>query len=311
MNNLTTTLLHKNKSYSIEEWGKQGRAIPFDSGREQRIVNYSIPAIELTIDYVALTGAEYETLRTAYENNNSNTFIFNLDDETATEVYMAADYVENQSDYVIEEHSRLDMRPEVMSINASVWAFKDFHFKISAQEFRYSGKVTLITSVFFNFPEYQNLFSQTSSYTRSLTSDVSFFTVLSSAKPNAAELKYVNNAVFSNIGESVRHARNKGGLKRAWTLYWLLEETNFLKLLQFYRKKSGIMGEFGMPDYGSISVSLPYVADDYIESQDDYVLATGGLDYISNARFMQDSLQYQKRLDGMYQCKADILEVKN
>ena len=308
MNNLTTTLLANNAHYEIEEWGKQGSSYSFDSGTEQRIVNYSIPAIELTISYTGLTWADYETMRNAYENNNSNTFIVDLDDESAIDPYVAADYI--AADYFLDEQSRIDMRPQLMTINSAVWAFKNFQFRIDAATLLYSGKITLISSVFFNFTEYQNQFSQSSSYTKSASSDQSFVNILSDAQPYSADLSYVNNAIFSNIGESVRHARNKGGLKRAWTLYWILQESNFLKLLQFYRKHSGIMGEFGMPDYGTnVGILLPYVADDYLENQNDYVISSGS-ENLSNARFMQDSLQYQKRVDGLYQCKADLIEVK-
>ncbi len=163
MNNLTSTLLVNNYHYQIEEWGKQGNAFAFDSGIEQRIVNYSIPAIELTISYSGLTYANYETIRNAYEDNNSNTFIVDLDDETALEPYVAADYVENPTDYVYAEQSRIDMRPETMSLNSAVWAFKDFQFRIDAKTLLYTGKITLISSVFFNFSEYHDLFTQSSS----------------------------------------------------------------------------------------------------------------------------------------------------
>lgn len=286
MNNLTTTLLNKHYHIDVEEWGKQGNSVPFDSGIEQRVVISSIPAIELTISYSGMNFSDYEIMRTAYENNNSNTFIVDLND------------------------SKIDLRPDLMTENASVWAFKDFQFKINAKDVLYSGKITLVTSVFFNFTEYQSLFNQFSNYVRSATTDLSFINVLSNAQPYAADFKYSNNAIFSNIGQSIRHARNKGGLKRAWTLNWLLTESKFLQLITFYRKNAGIMGEFGMPEFGiSTGFDLPYGDDDYISYQDDYV-SRSVTDSLSNARFTQDSFQYQKRVDGLYQCRADILEVK-
>lgn len=307
MNNLTTDLLQNHFHYDIEEWAKQGNAVPFDSGIEQRIVNYSIPSIELTISYRGIGWGEYEALRGAYENNNSNTFIVDLNDETAIPLYIETDYV--LADYFQEELSRIDLRPDLMTTNAAVWAFKDFQFKIDAKSLLYSGKITLVSSVFFNFTQYQDLFTQSSSYAISVSTDESFVNVLTEAQPYAAELKYINNSIFSSIGQSVRHARNKGGLKRAWTLYWNLNETNFLKLIQFYRKNSGIMGEFGMPEYGTTHPQLKYFEDDYVDDQFDYV-SRSVTDYLSNARFNQDSFQYQKRVDGIYQCRADILEVK-
>jgi len=310
MNNLTSTLLTNNYHYQIEEWGKQGNAMPFDSGIEQRVVSSSIPAIDLTISYNGLSWSDYELIRTAYEDNNSNTFIVDLNDETSLDPYMANDYLENQTDYVFGEQSRIDMRPDLMTINAAVWAFKDFQFRIDANTLLYSGRITLVSSVFFNFDEYQDQFNQSSSYTRSESSDQSFVNLLNNVQPYSADLKYINNAIFSNIGQSVRHARNKGGLKRAWTLYWLISESQFLSLIQFYRKNSGIMGEFGFPDYGTnIGILLPYMNEDYLENQKDYVVLSGS-DNLSNSRFMQDSFQYQKRVDSFYQCQADFIEVK-
>ena len=121
MNNLTTSLLVKNHHYQIEEWSKQGNPIPFDSGTEQRIVTSSIPSIEMTISYRGLTFGDYELLRSAYENNNSSTFILDLDDEASITQYVDNDYLENQSDYILNQISRIDMRPELMGLNSAVW----------------------------------------------------------------------------------------------------------------------------------------------------------------------------------------------
>ena len=314
MNNLTSVLLSHNYHHDIQEWSKQGSAYPFDSGIEQRIVNYSIPAFELTISYRGLTYQNYQNIRDAYEANNSNTFIVDLNDEIDTNYYIEAGtgYIENQDDYIDQEISLIDLRPNTMTLNSAVWAFKDFQFKVEAKTFLYTGKITLITSVFFNFDEYQDLFTQSSTYTRSPSTDLSFINVLTDARPYAVDLKYVNNAIFSSIGQSVRHARNKGGLKRYWTMYWLTTESNFLKLLTFYRKNAGIMGEFGVPDYGTdTGLSAEYIVngDDYIQNSDDYVIFSSA-DALSNARFQNDSLQYQKRVDGLYQFQADFIEVK-
>lgn len=285
MQNLTTELLRKHYHYEVEEWTKQGKAVQFDSGKEQRIVGASIPAIELTISYSGLNWNEYEQIRATYENNHSNTFIVDLGDNL------------------------IDKRPDLLTNNGSVWVFKEFTFSINARDRLFNGRITLLTSVFFNFTQYQQLFNQTSSYTISASTNQDFINVMDYAQPFQVELKYYNNALFSNIGESVRHIKNKGGLKRAWTVYWLLEESDFLKLLTLYRKKSGIMGEFGMPSFGTnIGFESQYVIDDYVI--DGYVEFNGDLDNVSKARFMQDSFKYQKRVDGIYTCQADIIEVK-
>ena len=316
MNNLTSTLLTKQFHYDIEEWTKQGQGLQFDSGKEQRLVNSSIPSIELSISYRGLSFSEYEALRKAYEDNHSNTFIVDLTDNYNTDVgeFVVEGYLENQDDYIQQVYnvSMIDKRPELMSINSAVWAFKEFNFKINAKDRVFSGEIKLITSVFFNFPEYQNLFNQQSSYDDSQSVNQDFINILDDAQPHGVELKYINNALFSNIGSSVRHIKNKGGLKRAWTLHWLLKESDFLKLLTFYRKKSGIMGEFGMPGFGTNTISdlTKYVDDNYIEDQNDYVILNADFDGVNNARFMQDSFKYQRRVDNLYSCEADILEIK-
>jgi len=287
MDNLTEALLVDNYNYDIEEWVKQGQAIQFDSGKEQRIVGASIPAVQVQISYRGLKRDDYETIRSLYENNHSNTFI-------------------------VDFNSEMDKRPDLMGTNASVWAFKEFSFSVNASSRVYNGHITLVTSVFFNYPEYQDLYSQSSSYTPNTTVNQDFINVLEYASAYNVDFKYYNNALFSNIGQSIRHAKNKGGLKRAWTYSWLLTESNFIKLLTFYRKKSGIMGTFGVPSFALyLGFSANYVEADYIIDQDDYVFYDAELDNVTNARFLNDSFKYQKSVNNLYQCQAEILEVKN
>lgn len=285
MENLTDILLTNDYHYQVEEYVKQGRDVGFDSGREQRVVSGSIPAQEIVISYHGLDWVKYKVLREAYESNNSNTFILDITSRVP------------------------DLRKQLMTIDSSVWAFKDFRFKIKSTRL-YEGKITIVTSVFFNFPIYQERFDQSSHYTQSLSTDTSFIEVLADASPYAVDLFYINNAIFSAIGQSARHIRNKGGLKRGWTLNWKLTESNFLKLLKFYRQNSGMMGEFGIFDYGyNAGMSVPYVDTDYVVDSDDYVIQTGVYN-VSNGRFVSDSLKYQKRIDGFVLCRADFIEVK-
>lgn len=287
MNNLTSSLLIKHYDYTVEEYTKQGLTHNFDSGIGQRVVGTSIPAIDIQISYRGLSRDEYEVIRSVYENNHSNTFILDLD-------------------------SFIDKRPDIMDINASVWAFKEFKFTVDAGSRLYSGFITLVTSVFFNYSMYQDLFTQSSSYTPNLTTNQDFKNVLVEAPAYKADLQYYNNALFSQIGQSRRHAKNKGGLKRAWTYHWVLNESSFIKLLTFYRKKSGIMGTFGMPSLGLyLGYSSYYVENGYIEDQDDYVFYDAELDNITNARFLNDSFKYNKNINNLYYCEAEIIEVKN
>jgi len=260
MNNLTTTLLTKNSRYDTDEAVKQGASTMFDSSSEQRISRYSLPSLILTITYKGLSNAEYQTLRAALESNYANTFILDLD-------------------------SDMDLRPDLMTINASVWAFKDFSFtKYPASCI--NGQITLISSVLFNFTEYQDLMTESSTNTLNITTDTSFKTLLQTTSPRAVTYGYQNNSISSSIGISQRLNKDKGGLQRKYTLTWLTEETEFLALLQFYRKHSGIMGEFGMTDFDI----------------DDTVLI--------NSRFLENSMTYSKRLDGLYETELSIIEVK-
>jgi hypothetical protein len=111
--------------------------------------------------------------------------------------------------------------------------------------------------------------------------------VLASAEPYQVAFEYISNSIFSNIGSSARHIKDKDGLRRKYTLNWLLQESEFLSLIQFYRKKAGIMGTFGMPKEGSISL---------------------GSTAKTKAYFMADSFKFDRRVDGMYVCNADIVE---
>lgn len=309
MNNLTTDLLTNHSHLNVEEWTKQGNAVEFNSGKNQRVISSSIPAIELQISYKNLTFTKFTVLKNAYESNHSNTFIV----DTETEIS--------------------DLRPDIMGLNSSVWAFKEFKFTATAPLI-YNGTITLVTSVFFNYTEYQQAFSQASAYTPIVSTDSSFETVLGSATPYKVDYEYVSNSIFSNIGQSVRHIKDKGGLRKKWTLSWILQEADFLTLLTFYRKKAGIMGVFGIPEEGTVGANIEKYcenATDYVEEDtDEYITngywATGfvgdastydGLyfvtevEYLTKAIFMQDSFKFDRRVDNMYLCKADIVECLN
>jgi len=156
--------------------------------------------------------------------------------------------------------------------------------------------------------------------------------VLEDCPPHQVSYKYFNQSLMSQIGASARHIKEKG-LVRAWSMSWLLNETNFIKLLTFYRKKGGMLGTFGITDRGYVphryrTIQL-YKQGCYLEDVDDYVqtgyltnctsdfplentnvLVDDGIYTKIKARFQEDSFKYQKRLDGFYQCTADFVEVK-
>lgn len=262
MNNITTTILANHNQIRVEEWTKQGSALEFNNGNNQRIVRNSVPAIEMDISYNGLTKSEFDALVTIYEANHASTVIIDADDIH-------------------------DLRDTSIGLNASVWAFKEFKFNVVAPQV-YSGQIKMITSVFFNYTAYQNEFSQSSSYSPVTSSDTSFTTVLNSAQPNKIVFEYTTNINGSNIGNSARHLADKGGLRKVWELNWHLSESEFLTLLTFYRKKGGIMGQFGMPPEGANGL---------------------GSGTKTNAGFMEDSFKFERLLDNRYVCKAKIVEL--
>jgi len=262
MNNITSTILANHNNIKVEEWTKQGSALEFNNGNNQRIVRNSVPAIEMDISYNGLTKSEFDALVTIYEANHASTVIIDADDIH-------------------------DLRDTSIGLNASVWAFKEFKFNVVAPQV-YSGQIKMITSVFFNYTAYQNEFSQSSSYSPVTSSDTSFTTVLNSAQPNKIVFEYTTNINGSNIGNSARHLADKGGLRKVWELNWHLSESEFLTLLTFYRKKGGIMGQFGMPPEGANGL---------------------GSGTKTNAGFMEDSFKFERLLDNRYVCKAKIVEL--
>ena len=157
----------------VEEWVKQGGALEFNNGNNQRIISNSVPALEMDVSYNGLTKAQFDALVTVYEANHASTVIIDADDIH-------------------------DLRDTSIGLNASVWVFKDFKFNVIAPQV-YSGHIKLVTSIFFNYTAYQSEFSQSSSYSPVTSSDTTFTTVLNSAQPNKVEYEYVTNANASSL----------------------------------------------------------------------------------------------------------------
>ena len=262
MNNITTTIMANHNNINVEEWTKQGSALEFNNGNNQRIVKNSVPAIAMDISYDGLTKAQFDALVTVYEANHASTVIIDADDIH-------------------------DLRDTSIGLNASVWVFKEFKFNVVAPQI-YSGQIKLITSVFFNYSQYQNEFSQSSSYSPVTSSDTSFTTVLNTAQPNRVVFEYTTNVNGSTINNSAKYLKDKGGLRKVWELNWHLSESQFLTLLTFYRKKGGIMGQFGMPPEGANGL---------------------GSGTKTNAGFMDSSFKFERLLDNRYTCKAKIVEL--
>tara|TARA_B100000768_G_scaffold172980_1_gene181768 strand:+ start:6765 stop:7556 length:792 start_codon:yes stop_codon:yes gene_type:complete len=262
MNNITSIIMANHSNIKVEEWTKQGSAVEFNNANNQRFVRASIPAIEMAITYSGLTKAQFDTLRSAYETDHSETVIIDADDIH-------------------------DLRDSSVGAGGSTWAFKSFKFTVTAPQV-YDGQIVFITSVFFNYSQYQTLTSEVSTYAPVTSSDTSFTTVLTTAAPNKVEYEYLTNTNASALGQSVRHMRNKGGFRKMWNLSWHLSESQFLSLLTFYRKKGGILGQFGMPPEGANGL---------------------GSGTKTNAGFVSDSFKYERLLDNRYVCQAKIVEL--
>ena len=268
MPNLTNALMYKHSHVQIEEWTKQGQSLQFNSGKNQRIVTNTIPAIGMVISYKNISQSVFENIRNAYQDYYAQTFELDTTNE--------------------EDLALIDPRRDHLhNDNVSVWVFKEFKFKATSNQ-RWTGTVKLVTSVFFDFTEYQYLYDQGwfSQYSPVTTTNTTFTSLMTNyAQPYQVDYEYVNNSIFSNIGQSARHIKDKDGLRKKWTLSWLLEQSDFLELLKYYRQRGGIMSKFGVPKLGFGTIGK------------------------TEAIFMTDSFKYDKRVDGMYSCKVDIVEV--
>jgi len=263
MNNITDILLGNHSKVEIEEWLKKGGSLEFNSGKSQQIVKTSITALEMQVSYSGLTFEQFSSLRSVYEQNHANTVIIDASDAH-------------------------DIRGGAIGLEASTWAFVEFKFGIASPN-SFSGSIKLISSVFFDYPNYQEAFSQSSNYIPSPSSDFSFFNLIANVTPYQVDYEYLSNSIFSSINQSVRHIKEKGGLKKKWRLHWSIDESGFLELQKYYRKKAGIMGTFGIVAEG--------------------VQGINGSETLINARFEQDSFKFTKQIGNVYQCNADIVEV--
>jgi hypothetical protein len=273
--NITSYILANHSHIQVEEWHKQGSAVTFDSGKNQRIVSGSMGALEMTVSYKNIDQDQFDVLKLYYEYFYSRVFILNAG-------------------------NNIDWRDKHLGNYSNTWAFRDFKFSLGV-DLRWTGTITLVSSLFFDYYQYQNLHVQTGSYSPTISTDSSFTTLLNTINPYALNIEYLNNSIFSSVGQSVRHIKDKS-LRKKWKMSWLLQESDFLELLMFYRKRGGIMGEFGVPENG-INILIYYIADDYIA--DDYI-ETGN---IINSMFMNDGFKYDKRIDGIYNCQTEMVEV--
>lgn len=267
MNDLSSILLTPSSQYSLNESLKQSKTYSFESGTTQTIGTKSVPSIIIDISYDNISQVEYDRIESAYQNNHSNTFLVNME-------------------------SNLDIRLLYGKINNGVFAFGDYNFQTSisqmnSSEKRYTGKVTIITSVIFNYVEFQDIYNVPSFYSPNITTNTDFMNVLDLISPQKVSYGYELNRRFSNIGQSLSTQRDLGNSKRTWKLEFLCQESEWIELITFFRKKGGI-GTFGIPKEG-------YFLDNT---------------QLINARFKKDSFNHQKLIGGIYMISFEIIEVK-
>lgn len=274
MNDLTEQLIGVTNSenvltISLNESLKQSRTIDFESGTTQTIGTKSIPSIIVDLQYSAISQDAYNALESAYQNNHSNTFLVDFGQD-------------------------LDIRVIYNLPNNGVWVFANFEFETSIQlmnksEKRYSGKITLITSVIFNYTQFAMIFDEPSSYSPNITDNADFTSVLDTINPQKVVYGYELNKQFKNLGRSIQTQKDLGNSKRTWKLDFFCQEAEWLELITFFRKKGGI-NPFGIPKEG--------------------FLISGDSQQIINARFRQDTFSHRKLIGGVYTVNFEIIEVK-
>lgn len=268
MNDLTSPLIGNEFNLSLNESLKQSRTFDFESGLVQTIGNKSVPSIIVDIAYKNINQTVYDSLEAVYQNNHSNTFLVNLGQD-------------------------LDIRILYNLPNNGVWAFSNFQFETSAQQTTssgnlYTGKITIITSVIFNYTEFQGIFNEPSNYTPNMTTDTSFSDVLEIINPRKVIYSYQLNRKFQNLGQSLSTQRDLGNSKRTWKLEFLCQESEWIELITYFRKKGGI-NPFGMTKEGY-----------FINNSQQLI----------NAQFQRDSFTHQKMIGNLYIVNFEMVEVR-
>ncbi len=280
MEDLTSILSEKCLDINATEYVKQGRAFQLNNGQEQKVTAFSTPSINLSLTYNNLSLQAYLDLKSVYEANHSNTFIYRPDGAWINEEGLGLPSTEGI----------IDLRSKLMTENASVYMFTNFSFTTDARTKLFSGTIEVVTSLFFNFAAYQAIYSESSSYNPVTTTNTDFIDFLELCGPYQIDLGYTNNNLTTKIGNSAHFGLDKGGLRKIWVYKFLINENKYLELLKFYRKHAGIMGEFGVMDIGYDNINNTNVQT-------------------TKARFRQDSFNHRKRIDGLYEAAFEIVEV--
>jgi len=259
MNDISS-ILQDTEKVDVEEWTRQGSAVEFNSGKQQSVVRTSIPAYELKISYKSISQSRFEALRNEYENNHANTATLDVD-------------------------SLVD---DLRDTGSKTWIFSDFKFTLDGTQ-RFTGQISLISSVLFNHPQYTAGIVNASSYdqTANETTDTSFMDMLQICTPYQIVFEYLSNSLVSQIGSSVHHSKDKSGLRRRFKYSWYIQEAEFIELQKFFRKKS-ILGVIGITDLATFGIG-------------------GSLK--KTFKVMNDSLKFTKNRDGMFKVQAEVFEV--
>ena len=298
MKDLTSLLLNNDITwnYKINEFLNYSNVVYFDDGTEQQNFLNNIPEYQITISYKGLSLTEYEVLRTKYEQNNTNVF-------------------------KIVFPSGIDTR----EVETNVFRFEEFSFEISPgssiSKPLFSGYVSVVSSLFFNFEDYQEQYEMNSSYNITTSTNRDFIDLIENNCLTNISHNYLNNNILTN-----RFNKDKNGLLKIISFNFLVKEEGLLELRNFYR--NNLKKTFGCPALGIpklydfyienqsdyIDENI-YVVRDYLIEQDDYVVKLNYFieDYgiVFNSRLVNDSFSYEKNTFDLYNVKMEVIEVKN
>jgi len=300
MDNLTNNLLTFVNQYSINESLKNGLMFRFDNGNTQRMGNKNIVYTTLTLSYNNINCDVYKFLEFLYQNYFATTFLLNLPNEE-------------------------DIRQIVdTSGNSSVWAMADFNFTVNANTWdKYKGSITLVSSVFFNYPKYQDLYQNAvSKYHYDYSNDFSFINeVLKVKNPKSINFRYITSMLKATVGRATQFQISKLGTVQSWDMSFYLNELQYRKLLRFYRSK-GVSKSFGMPKLGFYRVNdtcYGACSDDTCDLGSGFSGAncpplcgnTKDGDCLIPSKFNQDEIKRIRLNNGMYQVSLSIIQDTN
>lgn len=268
LKNLTNALIGAQFNVNYDESLKQAIIFDFEDGTRQSVGTKSITSIIQDLSYRNLTEAQFDLIDLRYRENHSNSFRVDIG--------------------VVD-----DPRTIHGNVEGGTWAFGEFKFTADARDVsvskgvRYNGSIALVTSVLFDYTEFNVLFNKPSTYTASISTNTDFLDVLDEIDSTRIEYGYKLNSLVNHNGQSVSTMEDLGNAAKTWKLSFIAETSAYATLVTFFRRK-GTIGIFGVPKRGRFSTSDQLIA----------------------ARFAKDSFKRQKLVNGLHLVTFELEEVK-